>query len=332
MQLDKDLEIANFNEVIAHLMRGKALDKPIELKLKGKNANLYNYKTITFRNLGEGGKFNLKNLSYVLMENKNILKETNPKKIREKIIEIIKEAATKLGLEIDKDFKIFVINSDAYWLELVSKYDNPKLKENKEFYDKLLKALEELKKRKTFKYLDKDTLIEFEPKEQELKQKLEEYKNNIIDELLREINNNALNEEVLFKKFILLPTETTKGFGYGYMINRVNKEYNPSKDPEWKPNPNPSEEDDIVNPNSKKPKDKGFKKIAKTWWFPLIMVISIIGLLIGSIFLTKTLLRKYGWSFGKRARKNRVIKNKKAILKQKKLLKSKQKENNLNKN
>ncbi len=61
------------------------------------------------------------------------------------------------------------------------------------------------------------------------------------------------------------------------------------------------------------------------------MVISIIGLLIGAIFLTKTLLRKYGWSFGKRARKNK-IKNKKVILKQKKLLKSKSKENNLNKN
>ena len=333
MELGKDLEIVNFNEVIAHLMRGKALDKPIELKLRGKNANLYNYKTITFRNLGEGGKFNLRNLSYVLTENKNILKETNPKKIREKIIEIIKEAAKKLGLEIDKDFKIFAINSDVYWLELVSKYDDPKLKENKEFYDKLLKALEELKKRKTFKYLDKDTLIEFEPKDKELKQQLENYKDNIIEELLHEINNNGLNEQVLFKKFVLLPTERTKGFGYGYMINRVNKAYNPSKDPEWKPNPNPSEDDDIVNPNSKKPKDKGFKKIAKTWWFPLIMVISVIGLLIGAIFLIKTLLRKYGWSFGKRARKNRAIKNKKAILKQKKVCKSKQDEkNNLNKN
>ena len=115
------------------------------------------------------------------------------------------------------------------------------------------------------------------------------------------------------------------------MINRINKAYNPAKDPEWKPNPNPSEDDYIVNPNSKKPKDKGYKKIAKTWWFPLIMVISIIGLLIGAIFLIKTLLRKYGWSFGKRARKNR-IKNRKAILKQKKLLKSKSKENNLDKN
>lgn len=328
MELGKDLEIANFNEVIAHLMRGKALDKPIELKLKGKNANLYSYKLISFRNLGEGGKFNLRNLSYVLMENKNILKETNPKKIREKIVQIIKEAAKKLGLEIDKDFKIFAINSDVYWLELVSKYDDPKLKENKEFYNKLLKALEELKKRKTFKYLDKDTLIEFEPKDKELKQQLENYRDNIIEELLREINNNNLNEEVLFKKFVLLPTERTKGFGYGYMINRINKAYNPSKDPEWKPNPNPSEDDDIVNPDSKKPKDKGFKKIAKTWWFPLIMVISVIGLLIGAIFLTKTLLRKYGWSFGKRARKNRTIKNKKAILKQKKA--SKSKENQIN--
>ena len=135
----------------------------------------------------------------------------------------------------------------------------------------------------------------------------------------------------MFKKFVLLPTEKTNGFGYGYMINRINKAYNPAKDPEWKPNPNPSEDDDIVNPNSKKPKHKGFKKIAKTWWFSLIMVISIIGLLIGAIFLTKTLLRKYGWSFGKRARKNK-IKNKKVILKQKKLLKSKSKENNLNEN
>ena len=333
MELGKDLEIANFNEVIAHLMRGKALDKPIELKLKGKNANLYNYKLISFRNLGEGGKFNLRNLSYVLMENRNILKETNHKKIKEKIIEIIKEAAKKLGLEIDKDFKIFAINSDVYWLELVSKYNDPKLKENKEFYDKLLKALEELKKRKTFKYLDKDTLIEFEPKDKELKQQLENYKDNIIEELLREINNNGLNEQVLFKKFVLLPTERTKGFGYGYMINRINKAYNPAKDPEWKPNPNPSDDDDIVNPGSKKPKDKGFKKIAKTWWFPLIMIISVIGLLIGAIFLIKTLLRKYGWSFGKRSRKNRAIKNKKAILKQKKVSKSKQDEkNNLNKN
>ena len=53
------------------------------------------------------------------------------------------------------------------------------------------------------------------------------------------------------------------------------------------------------------------------------MVISIIGLLIGAIFLTKTLLRKYGWSFGKRSRKNRITKNKKAILKQKKINKNK---------
>ena len=56
------------------------------------------------------------------------------------------------------------------------------------------------------------------------------------------------------------------------------------------------------------------------------MVISVIGLLIGAIFLIKTLLRKYGWSFGKRSRKNRAIKNKKAILKQKKVSKSKQDE------
>ncbi len=88
MILGKDLEIANFNEVIAHLMRGKVLDKPIELKLIGKNANLYNYKTINFKNLGDGGKFNLKNLSYVLMDNKNIIKETNPSKI--KLVEMLK--------------------------------------------------------------------------------------------------------------------------------------------------------------------------------------------------------------------------------------------------
>ena len=52
------------------------------------------------------------------------------------------------------------------------------------------------------------------------------------------------------------------------------------------------------------------------------MVISIIGLLIGAIFLIKTLLRKYGWSFGKRARKNR-IKSNKAISKQRKVFKKK---------
>ncbi|MDC8914656.1 Mbov_0399 family ICE element protein [Metamycoplasma hyosynoviae] len=320
MILDKDLEIDNFNEVIAHLMRGKVLDKSIELKLIGKNANLYNYKTINFKNLGDGGKFNLKNLSYVLMDNKNIIKETNPSKIKEKVIELVKEAANKLALQIDKDYKIFAINNDAYWLELVSKYDDPKLKENKEFYDKLVKALEELKKRKTFKYQDKDVPIEFESKDLNIKNQLEHYKNLIIEELLREINNNGLNEQVLSKKVILLPTNTTKGFGYGYIINRVDKAYNPSKDPEWKPNPNPSEDDDIINPSNKPNKDKGFKKIAKTWWFPLVMVISIIGLLVGGIFLTKTLLRKYGWSFGKRARRNKNKKYEKAIAKRKKFL------------
>ena len=58
------------------------------------------------------------------------------------------------------------------------------------------------------------------------------------------------------------------------------------------------------------------------------MVISIIGLLIGAIFLTKTLLRKYGWSFGKRARKNRIKTKKPTKLKTKKISKVKTKNNN----
>nr|WP_228846858.1 hypothetical protein [Metamycoplasma hominis] len=40
-----------------------------------------------------------------------------------------------------------------------------------------------------------------------------------------------------------MPTNKTTGFGYGYIINKANKEYNPAIDPDWKPNPNPDDED-----------------------------------------------------------------------------------------
>nr|WP_228846862.1 hypothetical protein [Metamycoplasma hominis] len=54
-------------------------------------------------------------------------------------------------------------------MELVSKYDDPKLKQNKEFYEKLQQALKALQLRKTFKYEGKDKEIEFEPKDLDLK-------------------------------------------------------------------------------------------------------------------------------------------------------------------
>ncbi|MHA3888440.1 Mbov_0399 family ICE element protein [Metamycoplasma hominis] len=304
MLLNKDVEIANLNEVIAHLMRGKALSSFVGLKLVSKNANLHNYKIINFKNLGEGGKFNLRNLSYILMDNKNVIQETKPSQIRKKVIEIVVNAASKLGLEINNDYQIFAINNDAYWLELVSKYDDPKLKQNKEFYEKLQQALKALQLRKTFKYEGKDKEIEFEPKDLDLKNQLEQYKNSIIEELEREIYNNSLNLEVLYKKILLLPTNKTTGFGYGYIINKANKEYNPAIDPDWKPNPNPDDED-IVSPEDI-PKDPNrIKKVVKTWWFPLVVIIGILIFLVASIFIIKSLLRKYGWSFGKRAKRIR---------------------------
>nr|WP_158532024.1 hypothetical protein [Metamycoplasma hominis] len=47
---------------------------------------MHNYKIINFKNLGEGGKFNLRNLSYILMDNKNVIQETKPSQIRKKLL------------------------------------------------------------------------------------------------------------------------------------------------------------------------------------------------------------------------------------------------------
>jgi len=95
-------------------MRGKALTKGANLVLKGINANLLNLKTINFKNVGDGGKFNLKNLTYLLLNKDNVISETKYENIKKFIIALVKEMADKLSLETNTNYKIYALNIKAY--------------------------------------------------------------------------------------------------------------------------------------------------------------------------------------------------------------------------
>ncbi|WP_406617584.1 Mbov_0399 family ICE element protein [Mycoplasmopsis adleri] len=319
MWLDKDVELRNIEGIVSQLIRGKALNKAVEAEIKGINANLLNVKKISFKNLGDGGKFNLKNLSHVFLEDKLILKETQPNQIIQKVQNFIEEKAKQLNLKYEQDYQIYCIDIVAYWYELVQAYDDPRINKNPEFKKQLLKSLKFINDYKTIVIDNNIINIEFEPTDKILKNKLIKYYEKIKNEIKDDIFNRNLNLNLFEKWVVIMPTKNTEGFAQLKVFNKVEKDYDPSIDDPWvKP---------IEKKNNPDDKQNRLKSISKKWWFPLVMVISIIGLLIGAIFLTKTLLRKYGWSFGKRARHNKNKKCEKAIVKRKQFLK---KEHNKN--
>lgn len=300
IELDKDIKIANLEEVITQLMRGKALTKGANLVLKGINANLLNLKTINFKNVGDGGKFNLKNLTYLLLNKDNVISETKYENIKKFIIALVKEMADKLSLETNTNYKIYALNIKAYWFELIMKYNDEKLLKDKDLKKAIDEGLEFLKNYKTIEIDGKKIDIEFEPKDPSIRAQLENYKNFLLNEIERDIINHKLNINVFYKMIIIMPNQDTEGFAHSYIINKVNKDYDPSKDPEWKDPDDPKHPDDI-NPNTKD--EKQTNKVVNRWWFILLMIVGGIGAIIGLVFLIRFLSRKYAWTYGKKIKK-----------------------------
>ena len=297
--LNKDIKINNLNEVIAYLMRGKILKDPINLELSGINANLLNTKTIAIKNIGDGGKFNLQNLSYLFLEYKHILEETNPnnlvKLIKEKIIEI----ANKLFLEYDKDYSIYLIKYPFYFIDLVVDL-NQLDKMSNQFKLKIKEIQEYIDSHKTFEYENKIINVECIPTDMNFLNLINKNKENINDELIRNIINNNLNINIFYKLITILPkSNKTSNFAYINFFNKVNREYKIDQDPAW----------EEIKPNISEDKENNLKKHVKTWWFGLLMSLLVIGLLIEIIFLIKFIYSKYGGTFGKNVKHKKHKKN-----------------------
>ncbi|GIZ06661.1 Mbov_0399 family ICE element protein [Metamycoplasma salivarium] len=307
--LDKDIKIENEELIINQLMRGKQLGKDITFNLIGINANLFGKKEIKIQNSGDGGKFNLSNLTMSLLQNKLYLNTTDPNELISKIKSYIQNEASKLNLKYEEDYLIYGIQMYVYWINLVADLENGTFKNRDELFKLINEARAHLDKFRTLKIKDKNGKdiiipIEFEPKNQAIANRLQAYYDKCFSEMIKTILSNGNKENLFAKLLVMMPTETTEGFGYGYVFNKVDKSYDVSTDKRWikglKNDPNQNDPHGKPETNDEKKK----KQIKKTVGISFGVIFGIIAI-VGIIFLAKFLSKKYGWTLGKRASKQK---------------------------
>ncbi|WP_027333078.1 Mbov_0399 family ICE element protein [Mycoplasmopsis gallinarum] len=331
--LDKDVYIDKLASQITYLMRGKALDKTIEISLKGLNANLKNEKVLYFKNIGDGGKFNLQNLSYLLLDEKLSLKTIKIKEIQKQLVEFMKSKLESLNLILDSDLNIYMINYEPYWLDLIMDLNDEKL--NDDEYAEIRSAIEKrkvyLEAHKTYRNIE----IPFNTLNLDLNAKLSQQKQNILSLMRYESNLdlNKLNKYYHFwKQFILLPnSENVEDFGYGNIFNTVKITLNSSDDDRTiidvikddednkkvideinnNDNNGDSEEDNNSHKIDEEIENEKAQRIKRNIWISVGVFFGIIasfGLGLGLYIWYK---RKNGWTFGKANKRKLGSKKKK---------------------
>lgn len=345
IELGKDVKFENLDEVVSVLMAGKRNDGE-SLKLVGINANLLNFKEFNVKNTGEGGKYNLNNLTHLLIKDKDVVvQKTNYEDIRAAVVELVKRAASKVGLKADQDYQIYALNVKAYWFELIMKLNDKRILNKKGLHKILLREIDYLN---DLKYIDVEGKKLLIPKSgpENIATKtlffnqLAQIQNNV----KREEANKGVNFDVFSKLVIVMPTKNTIGFGHGFIINKASKNYNFNNNENTKNNTKNTDksiknkiEDDfdgwgiddeegIINEKKiseliKEPHsisvDTSSKKfnnfvhlVKKNWWKILIVFWSIFGGVLGSVFLIRYLAKKYAWTYGKRVKKRQKNKKK----------------------
>lgn len=197
------------------------------------NSGLETVKEVSREEILKTEKFDLSLLTSSLLEKEHNLSTTSLKEIQRKVKEIVEEVASKHQLVFGEDYRIYALNSPSYWIDLITKLDNPNVQNNVELV-KLINENKEFLTKASFIEIDGEKIaIPLTPSDPNIIKMLDEYYKKSVEAFKLIIQNNNSNEDVFSKMLIIIPTNKTKNFAYGYVFNVVDKDNNAINSDEW---------------------------------------------------------------------------------------------------